>query len=301
MSEDVSFYREILDGLYDGVYFVDRDRVVTFWNRGAARISGYGSEQMLGHSCSDHLLNHVTADGAPLCRTQCPLAACMADGVPREAEVFLHHADGHRVPVLVRGAPIRDDSGAIVGAVETFSGNAATWAVREEVRELRRRTQHDALTGAASRPYVEGQLRAVVAEFEGREPAAGLLFADVDHFKRFNDTYGHDVGDLVLRMVASTLGANVRRGDVVGRWGGEEFVVLLYETDSESELAALAEKLRSLVAASRLDLAEESLTVTISVGATLLRPGDSPESLVNRADQLMYAGKEAGRDRVAVG
>ena len=86
--------------------------------------------QMLGHSCSDHLLNHVTADGAPLCQSHCPLAACMEDGLPREAEVFLHHADGHRVPVLVRGASLRDPSGEIVGAVETFSGNAATWAAR---------------------------------------------------------------------------------------------------------------------------------------------------------------------------
>jgi diguanylate cyclase (GGDEF)-like protein/PAS domain S-box-containing protein len=298
---DPRFYREVLDNLYDGVYFVDRERVVTFWNRGAERISGYASEQMLGHSCRDHLLNHVSADGEPLCRDRCPLAACMADGVPREAEVFLHHADGHRVPVVVRGVPLRDASGAIVGAVETFSGNAAVWAAREEVRELRRRTQSDGLTGAASRSHAEGRLRAVVAEYAGCEPAAGLIFADVDHFKRCNDIYGHEVGDRVLRMVVSTLIANVRGGDVVGRWGGEEFVVLVNGTSSQVELAGLAEKLRALVAASRLDLDEQGLSVTISMGATLLRAHDSSEALVRRADQLMYESKSAGRDRVTVG
>jgi diguanylate cyclase (GGDEF)-like protein/PAS domain S-box-containing protein len=298
---DAGFYRQILDNLHDGVYFVDRERVVTYWNKGAERISGYSATEMLGHSCSDHLLNHVTADGLPLCQTQCPLAACMADGLPREAEVFLHHADGHRVPVLVRGAPLRDASGAIIGAVESFSGNAATWAAREEARELRGSTQRDALTGVASRSFMDGRLRAVVAEYAERVPAAGLFFADVDHFKGFNDTYGHDVGDRVLRMVASTLGASVRSGDVVARWGGEEFLVLAYEIASRAGLAALGEKLRALVAASRLDLAQESATVTISLGATLLRRADSPESLVRRADQLMYASKGAGRDRVTLG
>ena len=143
--------------------------------------------------------------------------------------------------------------------------------MRSEVRELRRSTQRDALTGVGSRGHTEGRLRAVVAEFQGREPAAGLLFGDVDHFKSFNDSYGHDVGDRVLRMVASTLRDNVRGDDVVGRWGGEEFVVLVYETSSEADVVALGEKLRALVEASRLDLPEESVTVTISLGATLLQ------------------------------
>jgi diguanylate cyclase (GGDEF)-like protein/PAS domain S-box-containing protein len=301
MANEAGFYREILDNLYDGVYFVDRDRVVNYWNKGAERISGYSAARMLGHSCSDHLLNHVTADGAPLCENGCPLAACMEDGVPRETEVFLHHADGHRVPVLVRGAPLRDASGSIVGAVETFSGNAATWAAREEARELRDRTQRDALTDLVNRGYMEGRLRAVVAESQDHEPAAGVIFADVDHFKRFNVAYGHETGDRVLRMVAGTLRSNVRSGDIVARWGGEEFVILLYDIGAHAELAALAEKLRALVGASRLDLAGTSLFATISVGATLLRRGDSMEGMVARADQLMYQSKATGRDRVTIG
>ena len=294
------FYREILDNLHDGVYFVDRQRVVNYWNRGAQRISGYSGEQMLGHPCSDHLLNHVTADGAPLCQTQCPLAACMDDGVPREAEVFLHHADGHRVPVLVRGAALRDAQGEIIGAVETFSGNSATWAAREEARELRRTARRDPLTGVASRAHMEGRLRAVVADIEDNAPAAGLFFADIDQFKRVNDTHGHDVGDRVLRMVASTLHSNVRSGDVVARWGGEEFVVLAYEIGARADLATLGEKLRALVATSRLDLPDGSLAVTISLGATLLRRDDTSAALVQRADQLMYESKNTGRDRLTL-
>jgi diguanylate cyclase (GGDEF)-like protein len=128
-----------------------------------------------------------------------------------------------------------------------------------------------------------------------------VLFADIDHFKRVNDLRGHDVGDAALRMVAETLRHNMRRSDVVGRWGGEEFVAILYSVADEAALRAVAEKLRTLTAHSRLDLDTGGLAVTISIGATLVRPGDTSASVVQRADELMYASKQAGRDKVTVG
>ncbi len=118
MPYETDFYKNIIDNLYDGVYFVDRDRMITYWNKGAERISGYSAGQVIGRRCRDNLLNHVTANGVELCHDHCPLAAVMEDGRPREAEVYLHHADGHRVPVMVRATALRDEGGNIVGAVE---------------------------------------------------------------------------------------------------------------------------------------------------------------------------------------
>ncbi len=299
MPDDKDFYKDIIDNLYDGVYFVDRDRVITYWNGGAERITGYTGSQVVGHRCSDNILNHVTADGTQLCKDHCPLAACMLDGKHREVDVFLHHADGHRVPVLVRAAPIRDESGAIVGAVETFSSDTAERAVRSELRELRRTVQTDVLTGAGNRRYLERRLRGVIAE-QGQQPEmlAALLFIDVDHFKQFNDTFGHNVGDKALKMVASTLRHNTRDTDAVGRWGGDEFLAILYDVASPQEAQAVAEKLRALVEASRLEVEGTSLTVTLSVGVTMLLPGDSPESFVRRADEMMLESKRAGGNKV---
>ncbi|MBI5584639.1 MAG: GGDEF domain-containing protein [Deltaproteobacteria bacterium] len=301
MPEDKNFYKDLIDNLYDGVYFVDRDRVITYWNKGAERITGYATHRVLGHSCRDNLLNHVTAEGIPLCNDQCPLAACLEDGQVREAEVFLHHAEGHRLPVLARISPLHDAAGNIQGAVETFSDNSRAMAFRRQLGELRRTTHTDMLTGIANRPCLEGRLRAVTAEFEQRQGSVGLLFIDIDHFKQFNDTYGHDVGDKILRMVAATLRHNLRASDLVGRWGGEEFLALIYEVSSLEDLRAISEKQRTLVAFSSLDLEDQSLTVTISVGATLLLPHDTPESIVHRADTLMYQCKRAGRNRVCTG
>jgi diguanylate cyclase (GGDEF)-like protein/PAS domain S-box-containing protein len=301
MPGDKDFYKDILDNLYDGVYFTNRERVIMYWNRGAERITGYTSQQVVGRSCRDNLLNHVTADGVQLCLGLCPLAVCMEKGAPQEAEVFLHHADGHRVPVMVRAVPLRDAQGNIVGAVETFSDNTGAMLVRHELRELRRTVKTDQLTAISNRQYLEGRLRGVIAELEHRKDTAGLLFIDIDHFKQFNDAYGHDVGDQALRMVAATLRHNLRETDTVGRWGGEEFLALLYDVTTLEELNSIAEKLRILVESSRLDLSAANLTVTISVGATLFLPADTPESIVRRADALMYQSKRVGRNRVSVG
>lgn len=301
-SDDGNFYKDVVDNLYDGVYFVDRDRVITYWNNGAERIAGYSASETVGRSCRDKLLNHVTANGKELCTHNCPLTAVMKDGKPREAEVFLHHKEGHRVPVIVRGTPLRDGEGNIIGAIETFSNNSKLLKARREVRKSRQAALADPLTGIGNRRFVEGRLRAAIAEFSVIKNPTGLIFFDIDNFRNFNNTYSHNAGDKVLRMVASTFRNAVRTSDTIGRWGGEEFIAILYDVrDSEKSLHAVGEKVRSLIERSRLDLSDQSLTVTVSVGATFLLPGDTPESFVERADKLMYASKEAGRNHVSFG
>lgn len=301
MPDDKDFYKNIIDNLYDGIYFVDRDRVITYWNKGAERITGYSAVQTIGRRCRDNLLNHVTANGIQLCLTNCPLAAVMEDGREREAEVFLHHADGHRLPVMVRATALRDSEGNIIGAIETFSNNTDVVDTRRRLQELRQAALTDPLTGISNRRHVEGRLSAAIAELESNSTIAGLLFMDIDQFKQFNDTYGHNIGDEILRMVAKTMRHALRATDTLGRWGSEEFIAILNEVHSNSALLAAADKVRAQVEHSRLDVDEQGLAVTVSIGGTLLLLGDTPESFVARADALMYQSKLAGRNHVTIG
>ncbi len=301
MSFEKDFYKNLIDNLYDGVYFVDRDRRITYWNKGAERISGYSAEQVIGRRCRDNLLNHVTANGISLCQDHCPLSAVMEDGKPREAEVYLHHADGYRVPIMVRATALRDEEGKIVGAVETFSNNESVINARRRLSEMNQLARTDSLTRIGNRQHLERRLRAAIVEFEDSQSMAGLLFVDLDHFKKINDTYGHDVGDLALCMVANTFRLALRVTDTVGRWGGEEFVAILHDISGERALSTAAEKIRTLIEASRLDIHGNSLSVTASIGATLLYSNDTPQSLIRRADGLMYRSKQAGGNRVTVG
>jgi diguanylate cyclase (GGDEF)-like protein/PAS domain S-box-containing protein len=298
MSIEEDQYKTILDNLYDGVYFVDRERRINYWNNGAQRITGFKRENIIGKRCMDNVLNHVTENGTLLCLHGCPLHATMEDGNPREAEVFLHHADGHRIPVLLRTSPIRDESGAIVGAVESFSDNTALLRTRRRVSRLEQTILLDPLTGIGNRRFIEMRLQSALSEYQQHRIPLAALFIDIDHFKNVNDKFGHNTGDRVLRMIADTIRINIRLDDTVARWGGEEFVVLLAGVDREGAIN-VAEKLRLLIENSQLQPGTEIVKVCVSIGVAMARFEDDQASLLRRADQNMYQSKLAGRNRVS--
>ncbi|RMF41541.1 MAG: diguanylate cyclase [Anaerolineae bacterium] len=294
---DDDFYRKLVDNLFDGVYFVDTQRCITYWNHGAERISGFSAEQVTGRYCQDNLLRHVDENGRLLCNDDCPLVHAIETKKPYQAQVYMHHADGHRIPILVRTSPIQSETGEVIGAVEVFSDNSM---LVRRLHTLQTQALTDPLTGAGNRRYSEMRLKSILHEFQQHDVSCGLLFIDLDHFKRVNDTWGHETGDQVLRMVANTLKHNVRGSDFVGRWGGEEFIVILLDVD-KGQLQSIAEKLRTLIAHSALRVPRGMIRVTTSIGATLLRTSDTLESIIQRADALMYQSKQGGRNRVTIG
>lgn len=290
-------HERLLDSLFDGVYFVDRERKIIFWNKAAERITGYGKEEVMGSCCSDNLLRHTDEQGNELCLVGCPLQATISDGSTREANVYLHHKQGHRVPVRVRVSPVRDDTGAVVGGVEIFSDNSNLLQILREMEQLKQDVYVDELTGVGNRRYGEMTLKTRLYELHTFMNPFGVIFFDIDHFKVCNDTYGHAVGDEVLTMVSRTAANILRRMDSIARWGGEEFVVILPNIDMKT-LKAVSERIRVFIETSFLVTKGIRLNVTASLGATMARPGDTIESLIHRADGLMYSSKSAGRNRV---
>jgi diguanylate cyclase (GGDEF)-like protein/PAS domain S-box-containing protein len=296
---DGDLYRNILDLLFDGVYFVDRERKVTYWSKGAERITGYRSAEVLGRRCRDGIVMHVDERGGSACEEGCPVARTIGDGGERTDELFLLHKDGYRVPVSVRVAPIMSPGGEVVGAVEVFSDNSGGERAARLIRELRGMALLDPLTELGNRRYLEMHLGARMKELDRYGWSFGVLFVDIDRFKIINDTHGHHIGDKVLRMVGGTLRNSIRSFDFVGRWGGEEFLAIVVNVDA-ANLYSVADKLRSLVERSVFLQGNEAIRVTVSVGATLARPDDTAESVVERADRLMYRSKAEGRNRVTV-
>ena len=301
MGTDLQLYKTIVDNLHEGVYFVDLERRITYWNKGAERITGYTAAEVEGHSCADNILVHVDETGKCLCIACCPLAETMLTGSSHKTEqVYLHHKDGRRVPVTVSVSLIRDPAGTPIGAAEVFVEQPAHQQTDRLIETLKREALIDQLTGLPNRRYLEMALTGSLAEYNRHGIGFGVVFADVDNFKRFNDTYGHDVGDNVLRLVGGTMENCMRAYDMVGRWGGEEFVAVIRFVNHDQFRAAV-EKLRILVENSFLTCQGERLNVTITLGATHVMPGDTAESLLKRADQLMYQGKQQGRNRSIFG
>ncbi len=288
---------KLLDSMFDGVYFVDLNRRITYWNNAAERITGYNRSETIGKCCSDNLLRHIDTNGRALCLEGCPLMSTMQDGKTRESSVYLHHAFGHRVPVSVRTSPVRDDNGQILGAVEIFSDNSSSLQILHEYEQLKQDAYLDQLTAVGNRRYGEMTLSTRIYDLQTHDIPFGVLFIDIDHFKNFNDQYGHKTGDDVLVMVAKSISFSLRKMDSVARWGGEEFIVILPGA-SQVIVKSVSERIRILIENSFIMAGEDKLNVTVSIGATMSIQGETVETIIDRADRHMYLSKNRGRNRV---
>ncbi|MDF2610820.1 MAG: domain S-box/diguanylate cyclase protein [Lachnospiraceae bacterium] len=292
------FYRNMLENIYDGVYFVDYERKITFWNKGAERITGFSANEVVNQLCFRNILNHISDEGEHLCIHGCPLHNTILTGDTAEIHIYLHHKDGHRLPITVKAVPIYEGNN-IIGAVEIFTDDSDKHNIIKDMEELKIIAMMDQLTELPNRRYIDTFIFSKMNEFTQLGIPFGIAFMDIDHFKSFNDTYGHDIGDEVLKMVAKTLKSNIRSTDLIGRWGGEEFMAVISHVDKE-KLLSITQKVKTLVENSVLRKDNKELNVTISIGATMSQENDTIESMIKRADTLLYQSKNQGRNQITM-
>ena len=290
MSELATLPEHVLDAFPDGVYIVDRERTVTYWNAAAHAISGYPTNEILGHWCGDGMLNHIDDDGRRLCGDQCPLLATIEDGQVHTAQVLLHHHDGHLVPVEVQAAPMRDADGRIVGAIEMFRDDTERFAEAVASRPIDVVAGVDPLTGLGNRRALEAHMLDRMAALAHQGVPLGVLVCDLDRFRSLDETYGHAVADHVLQVVADTLAHCLPGRGRLFRYGAEQFVGLV----AHRELAGLATRLCTYVAESRVGLDDEVLHATVSVGGTMAARGEDYADVLRRAERRLRAAKLAG-------
>lgn len=172
--------------------------------------------------------------------------------------------------------------------------------LRNQLDDLKREASTDALTQLANRKLFDHSLSLALLDARAADTPLSLLMIDIDHFKQFNDTYGHQLGDQVLKLVARSLTEVAQARDTAARYGGEEFAVILPQTDLGRSVE-LAETIRSQVSSKRLTNRRTGQVlgqITLSIGAAQLNPQDGADSLVHRADEAMYLAKRDGRNRV---
>jgi len=285
----------LLDQLQDGVCFVDQHGHAVYWNHGAERITGFAREEVAGKPAATGALKHYNADGEPEFAND-PLAQCAATGEHIQSDTYLRRSDGELIPVLARISPIRDSRGETIGALEVFSDNSAKVEDRHRIEELEEIALLCPLTEVGNRRYAEMALASAMEELTRYGWRFALLFVDLDHFKSVNDIYGHSSGDEILRMSAQALRSALRSFDFVGRWGGEEFVVILPNM-TEELLPIVGDRCRRVIEESVYQTEGRQVHVTASIGGAMARDTDTLETLIDRADRLMYESKQNGRNR----
>lgn len=283
----------LLEALGEGVYGVDLHGHATFINATAQRLLGFSSEQIIGQN--QHLLfHHHRPDGSEYPGAECPVRETLDDGLFRSREEWFIRANGEGFPVRLTVAAVEED-GERSGAVVVFRDISEQ---KHKEAELLRLATTDPLTGVANRRQFLEQLTQEIGRFQRSGEPAALMMLDLDLFKLVNDNYGHAAGDLVLQRLASLAGQTLRRIDMVGRLGGEEFAVLLPGSNLAAALEA-GERLRKALEAEIIHSKAGEIRITTSIGITLLKPDDEePDQPLSRADEALYVAKYQGRNRV---
>ena len=211
-----------------------------------------------------------------------------------------------QAPWSRRGGPVLWGDCVVTPVVESNGDTSGYVAVIRDVTDEHRRTQGlidatltDPLTGLYNRRGLDGRVEALRHRLGGAPTAQSWIMVDIDHFKRVNDTYGHDGGDSVLKAVASCLKAAARDGDTLARLGGEEFVLVLPDLDS-AIAALIAERLRAGVETLSTETAGRTVKVTASFGVAQQAPGENGAAALERADAALYRAKHEGRNRVVL-
>ena len=279
---DPEIYQAVLEKLQTGVYIVDRNRRIRFWNEGAEQITGYLRQDVVGRFLRDHLLTTDDAVKDLESEQDDPLNLAFRDGKSSIMDVSILHKDGYRVPIVLRTNPIRNTHGAVVGAAESFEKNrsASEWTRRQagfaDFGCL------DSVTGVAAQSFMETQLRENLITFAEHNIPFGILLIRIDHIDQFRASRGPGVVTTILRVVAQSVENCVRPTDLVGCWGANQFIAILLEC-RESEVSRVGERVRKMIGQAEIEWWGDKFSVTSPVGGAGCRAGDDTELLLARA------------------
>ena len=221
------------------------------------------------------------------------LAQIISENIPVDCDDFL----AKQLRIFIQKISALDMSLAIetyhATHVQTLEESLDKAQIQEN--QLRIEASTDALTGLYNHEHILSILRQTLKEDEENGQPTSVMMADLDHFKKINDTHGHPVGDKVLMEVSRRLGAALRGFDSLGRYGGEEFIIVLKNTTLSTAIS-VAERVRKHISAGPVSLHGVKVDTTISIGVAVAQPGDDPDDIVKRADKALYEAKAAGRD-----
>jgi len=284
--DDPEIFQSVLETLQTGVYLVDRDRRIKFWNEGAERITGFIRQDVVGRFLRDHLLAPSTQSKELEADPADPINMVFRDGKSSMRNVSILHRDGYRVPVVLHTIPIRNSHGTVVGAAESFDKNrtASDWTRRRA--GLSDFGCLDEVTGVPSRKFMETRVRENLTTFAEHKIPFGVLIVEVDDMHEFRSSRGPGVVPMILRAVAQTVENSLRPTDLIGRWSEDRFLAVLMECP-ESEVVRVGERVRKIVGLSEIEWWGDTFSITCAFGGAGSRIGDSLEQLTERAEKSL--------------
>jgi diguanylate cyclase (GGDEF)-like protein len=290
---------QIFDTVNFGVVVLDREIKIQHWNRWMAMHSGITSSRIIGAPLFDHFPHLSTPGFNKNCKTVLSFGnfAFLSQKLhrflfPFKPDSSFGYLFDHMQQSCTMG-PIRSEDNSISGIFLIIQDVTELATYEQKLVEMNTK---DALTGIYNRRFLESRLKEECERQRRYARPLSLIMIDIDFFKKVNDTYGHQCGDLILQTVAAKAAAVIRKTDFIARYGGEEFCCLLPETDGGSA-EIVAEHLRIHIEDMENSFEDKLVKVTISLGISCFVTDDSPETFLKRADDALYQAKHSGRNR----
>ncbi len=290
-------FEYILDQLPYGIMLVSEDKKITFWNKKAEVMTGYLQHEMINESCHSFGMHCLCETGDLLCNVGCPFNKVKKNGYAPSERAFFKHHDGYRIEIKMCSVPLRNRQGKIKAVLTIFVRAGDREYADDTLMSLYNAVNIDPLTQISRRQYVEDAIEYKIDDYHRYHNLFCVLFADINGFGNFNNTYGHEAGDKILKKFGQALRMYTRKGNVCGRWGGDEFIVVL-KVDQKPDLQAIAKRYYDLAKNVKVDYNKTTLSMTISIGITLVREGDDVDNIVRRADVYMYQAKYHTQSRI---
>ena len=285
----------IIENMASSACYVQADGTVSYWNASAEKLTGFTAEEMVGlpfptkrFKLMDVYDKNVFA--IPEIYEQ------IITGRQRLCSLF-KRKDNSKVAVRILVVPVGENAGD--GWMVFMDCFVDINLLSDDVTDLRFMASHDVLTTLPNRRIIKIRFDDALFKAKIEKETTAFLFADIDHFRCFNNTYGHAAGDKLLQSLASVMEKNIRITDCLGRWGGDEFVALA-SVSSAQDAMAIAERFRKLVEEMNVEYEGNNFSITVSIGVTLLEEDDDLTSVIRRADKAMYYSKKKGRNRVTL-
>jgi diguanylate cyclase (GGDEF)-like protein/PAS domain S-box-containing protein len=290
------FHRKLLESMHDAVVFVDGSLRIVLWNRATERLTGILAPSVEHKLWSPTLLSLRDEQQKQIVEADCPVIQSIKSGVQTLRRLSVVGRNGQRVDVDAHLVPVHGKNGISHGAALLMHDASSQITLEQRVQTLHEKATRDPLTQVANRAEFDRIHASWVESHLERRLPCSLVICDIDHFKKINDNFGHQAGDDVLIAFAGLLRRHCRSGDLVARYGGEEFVMICADCDNGTATSR-AEELRCELAEFPM-MALSGKCITASFGVTEVQPGDTPETMLRRADRALYQAKEIGRNAV---
>jgi diguanylate cyclase (GGDEF)-like protein/PAS domain S-box-containing protein len=287
-TDELRLASKVFETTADGIVLSDADDRVIMVNAAFSKLTGFGAEEMLGLRVDESPFRPIDPAAYALRMERLLREGCVTGEVPRTAK------DGTPLSLWITATCVHDCDGRVVNFVRVFSDISLLKTTQQQLEQL---ASFDTLTGLPNRRLLQDRLGQALLRAARNTTSMALMFIDLDGFKEVNDSLGHDIGDLLLREVALRLQGCVRATDTIGRFGGDEFAIVLEEASLPHQLVAVGERIVAALAAP-FCLDGHVVSTSASIGIALYPPdGTDPVTLLKNADVAMYKAKRAGRNR----